>query len=315
MSLDPGAKTVLDLAEAARRPPYETLGAAEARALYRAGRVVLQPEPREVGAVRDLTAPGPGGAIPLRLYRARGTKAETKLPLLVYYHGGGWVLGDIGTHDVVCRHLANAAGAAVLSVDYRLGPEHKFPAAVDDSFAALTYAVDAADDLGIDASRIAVGGDSAGGNLAAAVSLLARDRGGPRLALQLLIYPATDFAGSYPSQSKFADGYLLTAANQAWFHRQYLRDEADAADWRASPIRAPSLRGVAPAWVLTAGYDPLCDEGEAYAKRLAAEGVAVTTRRFDDQIHGFITMGRMIPAADLALDEAGAAVKAAFGRA
>lgn len=313
MPLDPGAKAVLDLAKAAGQPPYETLDAKVARALYRASRAVLQLDPQEVGAVRDLTAPGPGGPIPLRLYRARGVRAETRLPLLVYYHGGGWVLGDIETHDVVCRHLVNAAGSALLSVDYRMGPEHKFPAAVDDCFAVLNWAVSEAEALGIDASRVAVGGDSAGGNLSAVVSLLARDRGGPPLALQLLIYPATDFAGSYASQKTFAEGYLLTAANQAWFRGHYLRGEADAADWRASPLRAPSLKGVAPAWVLTAGYDPLSDEGEAYAKRLAAEGIPVATRRFDDQIHGFITMGKMVPAAGRALDEAGAAVKAAFG--
>ena len=313
MSLDASAQTVLDLVEATGRPPFETLDAAEARRVYKAGRVVLQSAPQPVAAVRDLTAPGPGGSIPLRLYRAAGASPEARLPLLIYYHGGGWVLGDLETHDVVCRHLANAAGCALLAVDYRMGPEHKFPAAVDDAFAVLNWATGEAATLGIDARRIAVGGDSAGGNLSAVVSLLARDQGAPKLALQLLIYPATDFIrDDYASQRRFGEGYLLTTASQAWFHRHYLRSESDRVDWRVSPMRAPSLRSVAPAWVLTAGYDPLCDEGEAYARRLAAEGVPVATRRFDGQIHGFVTMGKMIPEAAQALDEAGAAVRRAF---
>jgi acetyl esterase len=312
MTLDPGAKAVLDLVTAANRPPYETLDAPAARELYRAGRAVLQPEPPAVSDIRDLEAPGPGGPIRLRFYRPAGAAATAMLPLLVYYHGGGWVIGDLDTHDGVCRHLANAAGCAVLSVDYRLAPEHKFPAAVDDALAALQWASAQEATLKIDASRIAIGGDSAGGNLSAAVSLLVRDLGAPALALQVLIYPAVDFIGSYASQSRFADGYVLTASNQRWFRNQYLRSEADKADWRASPLRAASLKGVAPAWILTAGYDPLCDEGEAYAKRLAAEGVAVTHRRFDGQIHGFINMGKIVPQAAQALDAAGAALKAAF---
>ena len=191
-----------------------------------------------------------------------------------------------------------------------MGPEHKFPAAVDDTFAATRFVSEQAAALKLDQARLAVGGDSAGGNLAAVVSLLARDQGLSGIRLQLLIYPATDFTGAYGSQERFAEGYLLTRANQAWFRGHYLAAPDDMADWRASPLKAASHRGLPPAYILTAGFDPLCDEGEAYAKRLEAEGVAVTRRLFPGQIHGFITMGKAIPAAGTALDGAGDALRA-----
>jgi len=227
----------------------------------------------------------------------------------VFFHGGGWVVGNVESHDTMCRHLANRAGCVVVSVDYRLAPEHKFPAAVEDCFAATAWVADNAASLGVDAKRLAVGGDSAGGNLAAVVSLLARDRGAPRISYQLLIYPAVDAAMTHPSIARFAEGYLLTRATMRWFYDQYLRAPEDAADWRVSPLAAPDVGGVAPAFVLTAGYDPLCDEGDAYAARLAAAGVAITHRRFADQIHGFAMNGKLIRAADAALDEAAAALR------
>ena len=309
MPLDHDAQTLLDMVRVANRPAFETVGAAEARLLYLAGRKVLAPEPMPVAQTLDLAMPGPGGPIPLRLYRP---SADGTLPVLVFFHGGGWVVGDIETHDTLCRHLANRSDCAVVSVDYRLAPEHRFPAAVDDCFAATSWVADNAAALGVDPTRLAVGGDSAGGNLAAVVSLLARDAGAPRISYQLLIYPATDAAMRHGSVARFAEGYVLTRSTMRWFYEQYLPDRQAAADWRVSPLVAPDLAGVAPALVMTAGYDPLCDEGDAYAERLAAVGVAVQHRRFPGQIHGFTTNGKIIRAADTALDEAAAALKAAW---
>ncbi len=312
MALDPQAQAVLDLIRLSGSPPYETLPAETARQLYQGARALFTPDPPEVAEVHSLIASGPHGAIPMRLYRPLGTASDAVLPKLIYYHGGGWVIGDLDTHDGVCRQLANRAGCAVISVDYRLAPEHKFPAAVDDAFAALLWVASEAAALRVDVTRLAVGGDSAGGNLSAVATLRARDSGFQGLRFQLLIYPATDFAGQYDSQERFAEGHLLTKANQAWFRGHYLRGEEDYADWRASPLRAASLAGLPPAYVLTAGFDPLSDEGEAYAARLEAEGVPVTRRLFPGQIHGFITMGKAIGAAETAILEAADAVKAAF---
>ena len=309
MPLDPDAEILLEMIRAANRPAFETVGAAEARELFNAGRKVLAPDPMPVAETRDLAIPGPGGSIPARLYRATATGT---LPVLVFFHGGGWVVGDVESHDTVCRHLANRAHCAVVSVDYRLAPEHKFPAAVEDCFAATAWVADNAAALGVDAGRLAVGGDSAGGNLAAVVSLLARDKGVPRIAYQLLIYPATDAAMRHDSIARFAEVYVLTRSTMRWFYDQYLRASEDAADWQASPLAAPDLRGLPPAYVLTAGYDPLCDEGDAYAARLAAAGVPVTHRTFEGQVHGFAMNGKIIRAAETALDEAAGALRAAW---
>jgi acetyl esterase len=300
MPLDPDAQTLLDMVKEANRPTFETVGAAEARVLFMAGRPVLAPEPMPVAELRDLAIPGPAGPIPARLYRPA---AGGSLPVLVFFHGGGWVVGNVESHDTVCRHLASRAGCVVV---------HKFPAAVEDCVAATEWVADNAASLGVDAKRLAVGGDSAGGNLAAVVSLMARDRGAPRISYQLLIYPALDAAMTQPSIARYAEGYLLTRATMRWFYEQYLRTPEEAADWRVSPLAAPDLGGVAPAFVLTAGYDPLCDEGDAYAARLAAAGVAVIHRRFADQIHGFAMNGKLIRAADAALDEAAAALRQAW---
>jgi acetyl esterase len=309
MPLDPDAEILLEMVRAANRPAFETIGAAEARLLFNAGRKVLAPDPMPVAETRDLAIPGPGGPIPARLYRATATG---NLPVLVFFHGGGWVVGDIESHDTGCRHLANRAECAVVSVDYRLAPEHKFPAAVEDCLAATAWVAGNAASLGVDAGRLAVGGDSAGGNLAAVVSVLARDHGTPRIGHQLLIYPATDAAMRHESMARFAEGYVLTRSTMRWFYEQYLRAPADVADWQASPLAAPDLSGLPPAFVLTAGYDPLCDEGDAYAARLAAAGVAVTHRRFAGQVHGFALNGKIIRAAETALDEAAAALRAAL---
>jgi acetyl esterase len=310
--LDPDAQRVLDLVRLSGRPPYETLPVGQARELYRAARTVLQPDPPQVAEVRDLAVSAPHGTIPLRLYRGLGTRPGAALPGLVFFHGGGWVIGDLDTHDTVCRHLANAAGCAVVSVDYRLAPEHKFPAAVEDALDAVRWIAQKAGSLGLDAGRLAVGGDSAGGNLAAVVCLDARDQGGPALRHQLLIYPAVDMAFTHPSHRIHTEGLPLTHATAAWFRDHYLRSAADRADWRASPLRAAGFRNLPPATVLTAGFDPLCSEGEEYVRALSAAGVAVLHRHYAGQIHGFITMGRIVAAAGEALDDAAAELREVF---
>ena len=310
--LDPQAKLVCDLIVASGRPPIETLSPAEARQAYLNARALLQPDPEPVAEVVNLQAEGPAGPIPLRLYRGNGADKSKPRPALIYFHGGGWVIGDLETHDQVCRALANAIPAIVISVDYRLAPEHKFPAAAEDAVAATRWIAANAGRLGIDASRIAVGGDSAGGNLAAMVSIDARDRAGPRLAMQLLIYPSTDMRMSWPSLERHAQQLPLTRAAMQWFVNHYLRGPEDRNDWRASPLTAVSLARLPPALVITAGFDPLCDEGQAYAEALRKAGVAVTHKQFDGQIHGFVTMGKIIADAGRAIATSAAALKQAF---
>ncbi len=309
-ALDPDVLLVLDMIRLAGRPPFEQLTPAEAREAYMKSRAVLQPEPEPVAEARDLAAPGPHGPIPLRLYRPDG--APGPLPGLIYYHGGGWLLGGLDSHDGVCRRFANAARCVVVSVDYRMAPEHKFPAAVDDCAAATAWAIGQAATLGIDPARVAVGGDSAGGNLAAVMALMARDGSLPKLAFQLLIYPATDMTMTTVSSQTVGPGVPLTSATMKWFIDHYMRGPADLTDWRASPIRAASVAGTAPALVLTAAADPLRDEGIAYAARLEREGVRTTAIHLTDQIHGFMSMGKVIRAADTAIDMMAASLRRAF---
>jgi acetyl esterase len=302
--LDPQARALIDLMASRGVPPVHTQTAEEARRLYRERRAYTQPDPPAVGEVRDVDA----GGVPARLYRP----AAGPLPVLVYLHGGGWTIGDLDTHDVVCRELALAGGCAVLSVDYRLAPEHRFPAAFDDCVAATRFARRAADALGLDAQRIAVGGDSAGGNLAAAVAIAARDGGWP-LAFQLLIYPATDMRRGHPSHAENGQGYLLTAESIAYYRGHYVPDEGQWTDWRVSPLLANDLSGLPPALVVTAGYDPLRDEGLQYADALSVAGNRVQYVCFERQIHGFVTMGRVLDEAASALALGGAALARAFG--
>jgi len=301
--LHPQARALLDLMEARRVPATHTLSPADARALYRDRRAYTQPEPPAVGEVRALTADGPGGPIPLRLYRPPGAPAGVAraLPVLVYFHGGGWVIGDLETHDTLCRQLAHGAGCAVVAVDYRMGPEHRFPAAVDDCIAATRWVHAQAPALGLDARRMAVGGDSAGGNLAAVVSIAARDADGPALAFQLLIYPATDMRRTAPSHTTNGSGYLLTRETIDYFHDHYIVDPRDDLDWRASPLLHPNLARLPPALVITAGYDPLRDEGLQYAAALTAAGTPASEVCFERQLHGFILMGRVLDEANTAV--------------
>jgi len=299
--LHPQARALLDFIERSGLPPTHTLPPVEARAFYRERRAFTQPAAPEVSTVRDLQAEGPHGAIPLRLFRPRGAAAEAILPVLVYYHGGGWVIGDLDTHDVLCRELANMAGCAIVAVDYRMAPEHRFPIAVDDCLAATYWVQRNAVALGVDATRLAVGGDSAGGNLAAVVAIAARDAGDLPLGFQLLIYPATDARRGASSHHTNGQGYLLTSDTISYFHEHYIADPAQDLDWRASPLLHADLSRLPPAFVLTAGYDPLRDEGLMYSQRLSEAGNRATHVCFERQIHGFITMGKV-------LDEANAAV-------
>ena len=297
MALDPQAANVIELVVKSGRPPYHQLSPKDARQMFRDTRPASTPPAPQIGGVRDLAADGPVGSIPLRVYRPAGVSDSQRLPALIFFHGGGWVIGDLETHDVACRQVTAEAGVSVIAVDYRLAPEHKFPAAVDDAWAATRWIATHSEELGIDATRLAVGGDSAGGNLGAVVALLARDAGTPRIALQILTYPVTDLAAESQSYSDLADGYMLTRDSMRWFKAHYLTKAEDAADWRASPLRAPSLAGLAPAVVITAGYDPLRDEGEAYARRLREAGVTVDAVCFGGMIHGFVPMGRLIETA------------------
>jgi acetyl esterase len=305
MSLDPDDQQVLDMMKAAGRPPVAALQPEEARKMYRASRAALQPELPGVAELRDLSAPGPAGFIPLRLYRGIGTKPGP-LPVMVFYHGGGYVIGDLDTHDYVCRKLANVAQCCVIAVDYRLAPEHKFPAAVEDSAAALRWIVKEAISLSVDPSRVAVGGDSAGGNLSANMAHLARDGEVPPLCFQMLLYPGTDMSLSQPSYKRDFTQFPLSVEAVKYFIGHYLRDRNDYIDPRAAPLLAANFKGLPPAFILTAGYDPLADEGMAYARKLEENGVRITHVHMSDQMHGFLTMGRVIRASDVALEMAGA---------
>ena len=299
--LHPQARALLDLMEARGVPPTHTLPVDEARRFYRERRAITQPAPSEVGEVRELEAAGPRGAIALRLYRPLGASAAP-LPALVYFHGGGWVIGDLETHDTLCRELANGSGCVVVAVDYRMGPEHRFPAAVDDCIAATRWVHANAARLRIDAQRLAVGGDSAGGNLAAVVALAVRDAGDLPLRFQLLIYPATDQRRGAPSHTRNGDGYLLTRETMNYFHDHYIDDAAHDLDWRASPLLHTDLSRLPPTLVVTAGFDPLRDEGIAYAHALTQAGNRAALVSFERQIHGFITMGRVIDEANVAVE-------------
>jgi acetyl esterase/lipase len=292
-------------------PPIDKISPAEARRQYREVRATLRPRAPELPEVRDLKADGNGGPIALRLYRP----ADGVLPAFVFFHGGGWVVGDLDTHDVVCRQIARDAGTAVIAVDYRLAPEHPFPAASDDAWSATTWIAAHANDLGIDSARIAVGGDSAGAGLAAVVALMARDSGKLRLALQVLVYPVVDLRAESVSYSKYAEGYLLTRAAMKWYIAQYAPTPQAVNDWHASPLLAPWVHSVAPTLIIAAELDPLMDEGEAYARRLKGARVPVDYQVVPGMVHGFLTMGGKVDAANRAVATIASALRQAFTRA
>ena len=308
MPLLPNVKAMLEQAAAANVPALHTLAPRAARAAYARLRETSG-EPEPVAKVDDRLAPGPGGEIPVRVYTPNGS---APFPVLVYFHGGGWVIGSIETHDPICRTLANAARCIVVSVEYRRAPEHTYPAAADDAYAATAWAFEQATTFDGDPARIAVGGDSAGGNLAAVVTQMVRDRGAPSPIFQLLVYPVMDYDFSTSSYRDNADGYFLTQATMRWFWKLYLANEADGTHPYASPLRAPDVSGLPPGLVITAEDDPLRDEGEAYAARLRDAGVSMATSRYDGMVHGFFHMTRLLPQAKRGIDEAAAALRAAL---
>lgn len=310
MPLDKQTKALLE--QMALAPTWYQIPLDESRKQRVISAPVMNGASEDVSNVENRTVPGPGGEIPIRIYTPG---KETPYPVLVYFHGGGWVLSNLDTHDILCRRVANRADCIVVSVDYRLAPEHKFPAAVEDSYAAVQWVAEQARTLGGDPTRIAVGGDSAGGNLSAVVTLLARDQRGPSLIYQFLIYPATDYlqdAIKRPSYRENGDGYFLTREGIERFLNHYLTHEEDGKDVRFAPLRAESLRDLPPALIVTAEFDPLRDEGELYAERLREAGVPVTLKRYDGMIHGFFTMAGFIDKSRLAIDETTALLRAAL---
>lgn len=290
--------------------PLYTLTVAQARAEDLKSIQDAGGTPEPVADVLDSEVPGPGGPIPIRIYRP---SAECPLPVLVYFFGGGWTLGTIDTSDGVCRALTNAVGCVTITVGYRLAPEHKFPAGVADCHAATQWISEHAADLGIDPDRIAVGGDSAGGNLAAAVTLMARDQGGPKLAHQLLVYPNTDYLADTGSMRDNTDPLLFNRSSSDWYWGHYLARKDDGVHPLASPLRAADHTGLPPATIITAEYDPLRDQAEAYADRLAAAGVPAHLSRYPGMVHGFFTMSGILDAARDAVGEAAARLREAFG--
>ena len=311
MSLDPQARALLDAAKASGAPEMWELTPDQARAEYlrRTERVRADVD---IYRVEDRQIPGPVQPIKVRIYTPQASQEQASLPVLVWYHGGGFVIGDLDSHDSACRALANQTECLVVAVDYRLAPEHKFPGAVEDCEAALHWVAAHATELGGDPGRIAVGGDSAGGNLAAVVALLAREKGGPKLCFQLLIYPCVAPEPETPSHHQFAEGYLLTRKTITWFFKQYLRSSKDTLDPRYAPLEEKDLSSLPPSLVIVAGFDPLRDEGVDYAKALIEAGNKVTLSNYEGMIHGFYLMGGMIDKANQAIEESAQHLKEAF---
>ncbi|MBN2621954.1 MAG: alpha/beta hydrolase [Acidimicrobiales bacterium] len=315
MPVTPEVQSILEFIEAAGSPPREEMDPIELRQSY-AALSLVETKP-EMASVTDHVVPGPAGDVPVRVYVP--TADPGPHPVLVYFHGGGWVIGSVDTHDGTARAVAEGSGMTVVSVDYRLAPEHPFPAALDDCLAAVRWVVDNAGDLDVDPARLALGGDSAGGNLATVTAL---ELGGPsgaggpddaEVRFQLLVYPVTDGTMAHPSMEENAEGYFLTRATMAWFWDQYVGD-GDRTTPRVSPMHAPddALAGLPPALVITAEFDPLRDEGEAYVARLRAAGVDAVAKRYDGMIHGFFSMRDLVPEGKAAVDEACAALRTAM---
>ena len=300
-TLDGRTQWLLQLLARSGQTPIEKTSMAEARAGYDAFMLEMGGRPAPIGEIVDRTIEGPAGRLRVRTYRPAGTVARL-LPAILYFHGGGWVMGSLEGYDLVCRYFCARTGCAVVAVDYRLAPEHKFPAAIDDAVAAYRWLAAEAVGLGIDPARIVIAGDSAGGNVAAVAARLLRDEARPP-CLQWLIFPATDLAFDSPSYKSCGEGFMVTRTAMEWFRGHYLNDPSEIDDPRASPLRPSDLSGVAPALIFTNGIDPLRDEGHAYADRLAAAGVRTIHREFDSLIHGFIGLRGAIQAAARAMDD------------
>jgi acetyl esterase len=314
-ALHPQVQAVMDAMAKMNLAPPHTIPVDQARAQFTRSRKIYVAPAQAVAAVADRTVPGPDADIPVRVYRPAGAGPAALLPALLFFHGGGWVFGDLDSHDPLCRELCNLAGCAVVSVAYRVAPENKFPAAVEDAVAAICHVAAHGKELGIDGSRLAAGGDSAGGTLAAVAALTFRDQGGPRLRLQVLIYPVTDMALDSPAYARIPTGYTLPRERMLFFREAYLRGPEDVADWRASPLKARDLSNLPPALVLTAAQDPLVDEGKAYADRLAAAGVPATYSCYEGMVHGFLSMAGAIDTGHAGIAEVAAALKRALASA
>ena len=309
MTLDPQAQALLDKVKKSGIPPYETMSPAAARKFYDKAGEVARGEPPEPDNVEDITLPSPSGELTIRCYRP---SAQTGHPILVFFHGGGYTIGSLDSHDAVCRHLCVEADCLVVSVNYRLAPEHKFPAATEDAYVATCWIAEHGDELGGDPTRLAVAGDSAGGNLSAVTCLKARETGFPEICYQVLIYPGTDMTESFSSHREFGEGYLLTSSLISWFHHNYLPVDVDPKDWRGSPLHAADHSNLPPAHVITAGYDPLQDEGKAYAEKLQTAGVPVSYTHYEGMLHGFITQPGFIEKSREALSECANKLRLAF---
>ncbi len=311
MPLDPLVKAFLDQMQAVPGPKMSEAGPAAAREMFVGMMQLVGPKDVPVGRTENLTVDSPGAKVPVRVYTPVAAGGNP-MPALVYFHGGGWVIGNVETHDGLCRMLANEGGFKVISVDYRLAPEHKYPAALDDCFAALSWVMSNAADIGVDANKIGVGGDSAGGALAAEVAQLARQRGGMPLDCQMLLFPVTQIGDQTSSLREFAVGYFLEKETLDWFYDCYLPAGADKNDPRVSPLRAKDLSGLPPAYVMLGGFDPLHDEGMQYVDKLRAAGVQVTVADYSDMVHCFVYLQAVLPQAHEALASAAKAVAKMF---
>ena len=309
MPLDPQVQTLMDQMAALNAPPIHTLTPELVRMGIKIQFANATDEPESVAQVVNRTIPGPAGEIPVRIYTPTG---RGPFPALVLFHGGGWVICDLDTHDSLCRSLCNGANCVVVSVDYRLAPEHKFPAAPEDCYAATLWVAGHATVINTNPGKIAIGSDSAGGNLTAVVAQMVRDNGGPSLALQLLMYPATDFTFDGPSIHENGQDYFLTIDDMNWFMNHYLNSDADKKNPLASPLQSANLRGLPPALVITGEYDPLRDEGETYGKRLKEAGVPVTISRYNGVIHGFLSLEPLTDKGKQAREECAQALRVAF---
>ena len=311
MPLDPVLKAFLDQVAAMDGPKTWEMTPAEARESFAGLMQLAGPKDIPIGKVANIAIPTANGEIPARSYSAVASGSEA-LPTLVFFHGGGWVIGSVETHDGLCRMIANGSGCRVISVEYRLSPESKFPGPVDDAVAAVEWIEKNAAQLGVDANRLAVGGDSAGGALAAVVAQIAKEKGAPKLAYQLLLFPVTQIGEETTSLREYAEGYFLERRTLEWFYANYLPTGADSKDVRISPLFARDMSGLPPAYVMLAGFDPLHDEGLQYAEKLRMAGIAVIVADYPDMVHDFIYLQAVLPQAAEALNAAAKALKAAL---